>query len=284
MRKFIYAKMALTNIKNNSKIYFPYILTCIGTVAVFYIMYALSEDPGLNEMSGGQHLAVLLSAAMVILGFFGAIFLFYTNSFLIKRRKREFGIYNILGMEKKHISKMMLWETIFTALIGLFLGLLAGIIFSKLAYLLLLAIMNAGSVYQTEVTLRFDFSAKAAVITLILFAAIFFLNLLNTLRQIHEHLHPPQMARQEPAKKPPLETWQKAFENGEYLRAAEMTEEQSYSFIDGRLNNLPSKKEKEGKRPSVLKRLHEKQAAIAARSGKTAPQMGLEQETERNRK
>ena len=76
MRKFIYAKMALTNIKNNSKIYFPYILTCIGTVAVFYIMYALSEDPGLNEMSGGQHLAVLLSAAMVILGFFGAIFLF----------------------------------------------------------------------------------------------------------------------------------------------------------------------------------------------------------------
>ncbi len=53
MRKFIYAKMALTNIKNNSKIYFPYILTCIGTVAVFYIMYALSEDPGLNEMSGG---------------------------------------------------------------------------------------------------------------------------------------------------------------------------------------------------------------------------------------
>lgn len=106
----------------------------------------------------------------------------------------------------------------------------------------------------------------------------------DTLRQIHEHLHPPQMARQEPAKKPPLETWQKAFENGEYLRAAEMTEEQSYSFIDGRLNNLPSKKEKEGKRPSVLKRLHEKQAAIAARSGKTAPQMGLEQETERNRK
>lgn len=185
MRKFIYAKMALTNIKNNSKIYFPYILTCIGTVAVFYIMYALSEDPGLNEMSGGTQLGMLLSSAMVILGFFGAIFLFYTNSFLIKRRKKEFGIYNILGMEKKHISKMMLWETIFTALIGLLLGLLAGIIFSKLAYLLLLAIMNAGSVYKTEVTLRFNFSAKAAVITLILFAAIFFLNLLNTLRQIH---------------------------------------------------------------------------------------------------
>ena len=106
----------------------------------------------------------------------------------------------------------------------------------------------------------------------------------DTLRQIHEHLHPPQTARQEPAKNPPLETWQKAFENGEYLRAAEMTEEQSYSFIDGRLNNLPPKKGKEGKRPSVLRRLHEKQAAIAVRSGKPAPQMGLEQEAERNRK
>ena len=106
----------------------------------------------------------------------------------------------------------------------------------------------------------------------------------DTLRQINEHLHPPQAVQQEPAKKPPLETWQKAFENGEYLRAAEMSEEQSYSFIDGRINNLPPKKEKEGKRPSVLKRLHEKQAAIAVRSGKLAPQMGLEQEAERNRK
>lgn len=106
----------------------------------------------------------------------------------------------------------------------------------------------------------------------------------DTLHQINEHLHPPQAVQQEPAKKPPLETWQKAFENGEYLRAAEMTEEQSYSFIDGRINNLPPKKEKEGKRPSVLKRLHEKQAAIAVRSGKLAPQMGLEQEAERNRK
>lgn len=106
----------------------------------------------------------------------------------------------------------------------------------------------------------------------------------DILRQINEHLHPPQAVQQELAKKPPLETWQKAFENGEYLRAAEMTEEQSYSFIDGRINNLPPKKEKEGKRPSVLKRLHEKQAAIAVRSGKLAPQMGLEQEAERNRK
>ena len=106
----------------------------------------------------------------------------------------------------------------------------------------------------------------------------------DTLRLIHEHLHPPQPVHQEPAKQPPMENWQKAFENGEYLRAAEMTEEQNYSFIDGRINNLPPKREKAGKRPSVLKRLHEKQAAIAARSGKPMPQMGLEPQAERNRK
>ena len=106
----------------------------------------------------------------------------------------------------------------------------------------------------------------------------------DTLRLIREHLHPPQPVHQEQAKQPPMENWQKAFENGEYLRAAEMTEEQNYSFIDGRINNLPPKRERAGKRPSVLKRLHEKQTAIAARSGKPVPQVGLEQEAERNRK
>ena len=106
----------------------------------------------------------------------------------------------------------------------------------------------------------------------------------DTLRQIRVSQNPPQSSDSDQAQKPQLETWQKAFENGEYLRAAEMTEEQNYSFIDGRINNLPPKREKAGKRPSVLKRLHEKQAAIAARSGKPVPQMELAQEAERNRK
>ena len=104
----------------------------------------------------------------------------------------------------------------------------------------------------------------------------------DVLRLIREHLHPPQPVHQEQAKQPPMENRQKAFENGEYLRAAEMTEEQNYSFIDGRINNLPPKRQKAGQRPSVLKRLHEKQAAIAARRGKPMPQVGLEQAAERN--
>lgn len=106
----------------------------------------------------------------------------------------------------------------------------------------------------------------------------------ETMKQIRDYLHPPQPEQPPPEQKPPLENWQKSFENGEYLRAAEMTEEQNYSFIDGRMNNMPFQKDKDGKRPSVLKRLREKQAAIAVRSGKPVPQMTMEQEAERNRK
>ena len=105
MRKFLYAKMALTSIKKNRKVYLPYVITCIGAIAMFYIMYSLSRDEGLNSLYGGAQLGLILSTGVVILGFFSAVFLFYTHSFLIKRRKREFGIYNILGMEKSTFQK-----------------------------------------------------------------------------------------------------------------------------------------------------------------------------------
>lgn len=212
MRKFIYARMALTNIRKNSKIYFPYILTCIGAIAMFYIMYALAHEEGLQTLYGGAQLGLILSFAMVILGFFSAIFLFYTHSFLIKRRKKEFGIYNILGMEKKHISKMMCLETIFTALIGMGVGLFSGIILSKLFYLLLLTLLNTSQLIPggfPEISLTFSLSSKAVSTTVILFAVIFLLSLLNTLRQIHlsnpiELLHGSEAGEREPKVKWPL--------------------------------------------------------------------------------
>lgn len=212
MRKFIYVRLALTNIKKNSKMYFPYILTCIGAIAMFYIMYALAHDEELETIYGGAQLSLILSFAMIILGFFSAIFLFYTHSFLIKRRKKEFGIYNILGMEKKHISKVMCFETIFTALIGIVTGLLAGIILSKFFYLLLLTLLNTSELIPgglPEISLTFSLSSKAVSTTVILFAAIFFLSLLNTLRQIHlsnpiELLHGSNAGEREPKVKWPL--------------------------------------------------------------------------------
>lgn len=102
-------------------------------------------------------------------------------------------------------------------------------------------------------------------------------------QQIREYLNPAP-AVTEKQKKPGMENWQKVYENGEYLRSAEMTEEQNYNMIDGRMNNLPVKPRKIGERISVLDRLHLKQAEIARRSGKAVPQMAAEEDRERRRK
>ena len=104
-------------------------------------------------------------------------------------------------------------------------------------------------------------------------------------KQIREYLNPrPTEVVQETKKTPALETWQKAYENGEYLRSAEITEEQNYNMIDGRMNNLPPKPRKIGKRISVLDRLHLKQAEIAKRDKESVPQVAAEEERERGRK
>lgn len=104
-------------------------------------------------------------------------------------------------------------------------------------------------------------------------------------KQIREYLNPtPSVSEPEKQRKPSLENWQKAYENGEYLRSAEMTDEQNYNMIDGRMNNLPSKPRKIGNRISVLDRLHLKQAEIGKRSGKPAPQMAVAEDMERRRK
>ncbi|MCD7819532.1 MAG: DUF4316 domain-containing protein [Lachnospiraceae bacterium] len=104
------------------------------------------------------------------------------------------------------------------------------------------------------------------------------------IRQIREFLHPVIVAQQPPPARPPMENWQKFYENSEYLRSVESSQEQNYSFVDGSRNNLKQPKQKNSKRESVLKKLHDKQAAIALRSGKAAPQAMMEQEAQRNRK
>ncbi|QAT39102.1 ABC transporter permease [Clostridium sp. JN-9] len=178
MSKLFYPRLAVINIKNNSKTYFPFIITCICTIAMFYIMHALSINKGLDGMSGSAALKSILSLGTVVIGVFSAIFLFYTNSFLIKRRKKEIGLYNVLGLEKKHIAKVLLFECIFTSAISLSAGLIAGIILNKLMFLLLLKILNF------KVAFGFYVSMPSVIKTLILFTGIFFLTLLSDLFQI----------------------------------------------------------------------------------------------------
>jgi putative ABC transport system permease protein len=178
MSKLFYQKLALTNIKKNGKTYFPYILTCICTIMMFYIMSFISLNEGLNDMSGGKQLKIILNLGTYVIGFFSVIFLFYTNSFLIKRRKKELGLYNILGMEKRHIAKVLIWETFFVAAISMIMGLLWGIAVSKLMFLVLLKILNF------QVPMGFFISTQSMLKTVILFSIIFVLTLINNLRQI----------------------------------------------------------------------------------------------------
>ncbi len=178
MSKSFYFKLAAENIKKNSKTYIPFMLTCIITIAMFYIILSLSGNPGIAAMRGASFITIFMSIGSVTVGIFAVIFLFYTNSFLIKRRKKEFGLYNILGMEKRHISVVVFIEIFYTAAISLIIGLPGGILLDKLMYLIISRLLNV------EVTLGFYVSVESLIASVIFFGAIFFFIFLNTLRQI----------------------------------------------------------------------------------------------------
>lgn len=179
MRKGFYLKLAAGNIKKNSRIYIPFLIAAICNVMVISIMYALTQNSGLSKIPGGSDMQIILLVGSNIMVFFSVIFLFYTNSFLMKRRKKEFGVYNILGMEKKHIAKVIGYETFYIALLSIFLGLSAGLALNKVFVLLALRMMH------TEVVLGFEISWKAMILTTGIFAAIFFLILLSNLFQVY---------------------------------------------------------------------------------------------------
>ena len=193
MNNFIYEKLAVTNLKNNRKTYVPYIFTGVLTVMMFYIIDALSRGKGITQ----DTLKICLQYATGVIVVFAVIFLFYTNSFLIKRRKKEIGVYNILGMGKRHIARMMAVETILTAGISILGGLVFGIIFGKLMYLLLLKILH------NSVDMQFSVNGTAIVQTVILFAGIFLLTYLYNILQIQlvnpvELLHVGNQGEKEP--------------------------------------------------------------------------------------
>lgn len=174
-----YSKLAFDNIRKNSKSYFPYIITCIFTVAMYYIMKSLSLNKGLNDAFGGGVAVSTLTFGSNVIAFFAFIFLFYTNSFLTKKRKKEFGLYNILGMEKRHIAKVIGYESLYVALISFVGGLGVGILLDKLMYVTIARIM------KINFTLGFYISTGAIYSTLIIFSILFFIIFINSLRMIH---------------------------------------------------------------------------------------------------
>lgn len=179
MKIIFYPKLAKNNIKKNGKTYFPYILTCILTIAMFYIFTSLSLNPGIEQMLGGDTIAYILQLGSVVVALFAFIFLFYTNSFLIKRRKKEFAVFNILGMEKRHLAVVLAWETLYVMVLSLAAGLGFGIAMDKLMFLLI------GKIAGAEVVLGFFVSQEVIFITIKLAAVVFLMIFLNAVRQIH---------------------------------------------------------------------------------------------------
>jgi len=200
LSKMLFPKMAVSNIRKNKKLYVPYIITAIFTVMMFFMNISIVKNKNVAAMRGGQNVVLLLQVALVVSFIFSAIFLFYTNSFLMKRRTKEIGLYNILGMEKKHISLMMLFENVIITTISLTAGIVFGIIFSRLMFLVLMKLIKADSVPA------FVISTNAVVVTIIyfisIFAVIFIYNFVKVqMSKPIELLHSDEIGEKEPKTK-----------------------------------------------------------------------------------
>ncbi len=201
----LYPKLAVTGIRKNGRIYLPYIFTCIGMIVMNYIISYLTYSKSVYNMQGGGDLQMILSWGTGVMAVFTVIFLFYTNSFIVRHRKKEFGLYNILGMGKKNIAVILIWETVIIFGISITVGLGLGILLSKLSELVTSKILG------DDAALGFTIETNAVKNTLILFSITFLLLLFNSLRQIHlskpiELLHSGNVGE-----KPPKARWIMAF-------------------------------------------------------------------------
>lgn len=175
----LYPKLAVNGIKKNRRTYLPYMLTCAGMIMMYYIVSFLTLSDFVREMKGGEIMQSMLFLGCGVMVVFSAVFLFYTNSFLIRRRKTEFGLYNILGMDKRNIARILAWETLIIYVVSMAVGLGCGILFSKLAELALVKMLDGTAEYT------FNVEIKSIVHALVYYAIIFLLIMINALRQIH---------------------------------------------------------------------------------------------------
>ena len=201
MKRGLYRKLAFTGIRNNKKLYVPYILTGMGMVMMAYIISFLSSSPTFSTMRGGTVMQSFLEFGFGVMCVFSVIFLFYTNSFLIRRRKKEFGLYNILGMSKRNIALVLLWETFLIALMAIVGGLFFGLLFSKFAEL--------GMVKILQETATFTFSVEFSSIqnTVLLFVLIYALTYLRALWQVRLSNPIALLHSENMGEKPPKANW-----------------------------------------------------------------------------
>lgn len=201
MNLSFYPKLAWSGIRKNGRLYIPYILTCIGMVMMYYIISALTLSDVLDRVKGGGTAQSILGLGQLIVALFSLLFLFYSNSFLIRRRTKEFGMYNILGMGKWHIGGVLLAETLLTGSISLVFGLAGGIALFKFAEL---GLVNA---IRGEISYALTVSWDTVKQTAILFSVIFFLIFLNSLFRIHISNPVALLRGENVGEKPPKANW-----------------------------------------------------------------------------
>lgn len=201
MRKSgFFPRLALVNLVRNGRFYGPYLLSCGMTAAMYYILSYLTRSDIVASVRGAGYLQSLMYIGVLVVALFAAILLLYANSFVMKRRRRELGLYNILGLEKRHIAHLMVWETVYCAAAAILGGLAAGVLLSKLVLLLLLQVSRLPVQYGFEVSL--PGMANTAALFGILFLLTLVWNLAGLLRSRPvELLHSASAGEREPRTK-----------------------------------------------------------------------------------
>ena len=202
MKLGFYPRLAWNGIGKNKRLFVPYILASAGTAAVFYILFFLASSNFFDNMRGGSSTKMVLSFGVFVIVAFALLFLFYCNSFLVRRRYKEFGLYSILGMNKHNISRILAWETLFTALLSLLGGVFIGVLLSKLAEMAMLKVLGGTADYALHISL------PAIEYMLLYFGGIFLLIFLNSVVRIRR-LSASELVRSEnygekPAKANPI--------------------------------------------------------------------------------
>lgn len=201
MKFGLYPRLAMAGIRKNKWLYVPYLLTCTGMVMMYYIIVFLQHNAMLENMRGDETVSTILGLGSWVVAIFACIFLFYTHSFLLRRRKKEFGLYNILGMGRRHLVRIEIWETLFVALGTTAAGLLCGIAFSKLAELGLLNLMHG------EISYVFSISTEAILASLPIFSVIHLLLLLRAAIAVGRTSAIQLLQSEAAGEKPPRANW-----------------------------------------------------------------------------
>lgn len=201
MKRNLYPKLAWHGIMKNQKTYLPFLLTSVGITMMYYIVAHLTYSKSIYEMHGGQEMQMILSWGTAVIAVFAAIFLFYMNSFLMRRRKTEFGLYNILGMGKWNIARILLWQNLMLFMVSLIGGLGLGIVLSKLSELCAAKMLGNSS------PLGFTIEPNAVRNTILLTAVSYALILLYSLGQIHVSKPIALLHGEKTGEKPPKARW-----------------------------------------------------------------------------